>query len=91
MYACFISVRTSIGWPIIITKLQHPLGIQTKDENKTEHMVEIMKESQKYVPMVEMTEDVHIASVNRTVNPLTPIVAIWQHTYFRHHNFIKKC
>ena len=24
-------------------------------------------------------------------NPLTPIVAIWRHTYFRHHNFIKKC
>ena len=24
-------------------------------------------------------------------NPLTPIVAFWQHTYFRHHNFIKKC
>ena len=67
MHACFISTCTSIGWPIIITKLQHPLGIQTKDENKTDHMVEIMKESQKYVPMVEMTEDVHIASVNRTV------------------------
>ena len=26
-----------------------------------------MKESQKYVLMVEMTEDVHVASVNRTV------------------------
>ena len=25
------------------------------------------------------------------VNPLTPIVAFWQHTYFRHHNFLKKC
>ena len=26
-----------------------------------------------------------------TLNPLTPIVAFWRHTYFRHHNFIKKC
>ena len=25
------------------------------------------------------------------VNPLTPNVAFWRHTYFRHHNFIKKC
>ena len=25
------------------------------------------------------------------VNPLTPIVAFWRHTYFRHHKFIKKC
>ena len=27
----------------------------------------------------------------KALNPLTPIVAIWQHTCFRHHNFIKKC
>ena len=27
----------------------------------------------------------------QSINPLTPNVAIWQHTYFRHHNFIKKC
>ena len=26
-----------------------------------------------------------------SVNPLTPIVAFWRHTYFRHHNFMKKC
>ena len=28
---------------------------------------------------------------NLHVNPLTPIVAFWRHTYFRHHNFMKKC
>ena len=25
------------------------------------------------------------------VNPLTPNDAIWRHTYFRQHNFMKKC
>ena len=31
------------------------------------------------------------APLDLSINPLTPIVAIWRHTYFRHHNFIKKC
>ena len=25
------------------------------------------------------------------LNPLSPNDAIWRHTYFRHHNFMKKC
>ena len=27
---------------------------------------------------------------HKPINPLTPNVAIWQHTYFRHHNFLLK-
>ena len=32
----------------------------------------------------------HVEAHVNIINPLTPNVAIWQHTYFRHHNLIKK-
>ncbi|KAL5486502.1 hypothetical protein EMCRGX_G018990 [Ephydatia muelleri] len=47
----------------------HPLGIQPRDENKTEDMVGIMKELQKYVPMVE--------TVKNLLAGLIPVVADW--------------
>ncbi|KAL5489195.1 hypothetical protein EMCRGX_G018261 [Ephydatia muelleri] len=45
----------------------HPLGIQLRDENKTEDMVIIMKEMQEYVPMVETVENVYVPSLDKTV------------------------
>ncbi len=46
---------------------QHPLGIVAKDENKTEGMVSIMQEAQKYVPMVETTHNTYVSAVDKTV------------------------
>ena len=46
---------------------QIPLGIQLKDENKTEDMVEIMAELQQYVPMVEVLKDVYVPNIDKTV------------------------
>eukprot|EP00731_Ephydatia_muelleri_P003537 Em0001g3537a len=47
---------------------QIPLGIQFKDENKTEDIVEIMAELQQYVPyMVEVLKDVYVPNIDKTV------------------------
>ena len=52
---------------------QNPLGIQPRDENKTEHMVEIMHEAHQYVLMVEMVKDYHLPSIGRTVEVVTAL------------------
>ncbi|XP_064386655.1 uncharacterized protein LOC135335133 [Halichondria panicea] len=49
----------------------HPLGILPKDENKTEHMIDIMSDLQQYVPMVEMVKDFYIPTIARTVPVVT--------------------
>ena len=47
-------------------QIQHPLGIQPRDENKTEDMVIIMKEMQEYVPMPWWKQS-RMPSLDRTV------------------------
>lgn len=55
------------------TNTQNPLGILPRDENKTEHMVDIMDVLQQYVPMVEMVKDYHVPSIGRTVQVVTAL------------------
>ena len=47
--------------------IQVPLGIIPKNENKSDEMVDIMTALHKYVPIVEYTEELYIASIEDTV------------------------
>ena len=51
-----------------------PLGILPKNENKGEEMVAIMAHFHQYSPMVEHVEEVHVASIDRTVQVTTALV-----------------
>lgn len=42
-----------------------------RDENKTEHMVDIMAEMQQYLPMVDTVKDYHVSSLATTVQVAT--------------------
>ena len=53
--------------------MQNPLGVQLRDENQTEQMVDIMTESQRYVPMSERKETVDIPSIDQTVEVVTAV------------------
>ena len=43
-----------------------PLGILPKNENKGDEMVQILSHIQKYVPLIEQSEDRHIPSIDKT-------------------------
>ena len=49
------------------TTLQVPLGIQPKNENKGEEMVQILSHMHQYVPVIEQSEDYYIPSIDETV------------------------
>ena len=53
---------------IYVCIVQVPLGIIPKNENKSDKMVDIMTSLHKYVPIVEYTEELYIASIDDTVH-----------------------
>ena len=50
-----------------LSTAQQPLGIQPREENRTEDMVGIMREAQQYVPMMETVEEVYVPSIDKSV------------------------